>query len=218
MIIYKGKRLNDKLRKNIPHGTLVCVSDTGYMNKELFQKWLEHFDKNHRYPDEAALLILDGHGSHVKAVDALKYASAHNISIICLPPHTTHWTQPLDRCFFKPLKSNYTDACRKFMKEHPGRSITRYDFPSLFSAAYIKTVSMELAVNSFRSTGIYPFSDNVFPESTFAPAATTKSIPVVPCMQTSGGELSDTHHELSTALETESSNRPVQDVGGWLTV
>ena len=40
MIIYKGKQMLDDLKKNVPHGSLVCVSDTDYMNKDLFQKWL----------------------------------------------------------------------------------------------------------------------------------------------------------------------------------
>ena len=173
MIVYKGKRVTDGLKKDMPDGTRIAMSDTGYMNMDLFQTWLEHFKKNLQEPNSPALLILDGHGSHVKAIDGLKYAERNNISIVCLPPHTTHWTQPLDRCYFKPLKSNYAHECRKFMRDNPGTVITRYNFGKLFSAAYYKTSSMAVAVDSFRSTGIYPLNKDIFPDDVFAPSQTT---------------------------------------------
>lgn len=169
MIIFKGKRLTDGLKNDMPAGTLTALSDTGYMNMDLFQMWLQHFKKNLQEPNSPALLILDGHGSHVKAIDALKYAEKNNISIICLPPHTTHWTQPQDRSFFKPLKSNYAHECRKFMRDNTGKVITRYNFGKLFSAAYHKTASLGIAVDSFRATGIYPLNKDIFPDDVFAP-------------------------------------------------
>lgn len=46
MVICKWKRLSDGLKANMPAGALISVSDTGYMNKELFQLWLTHFKKN----------------------------------------------------------------------------------------------------------------------------------------------------------------------------
>jgi len=109
----------------------------------------------YRSSSDPVLLIPDGHGSHVKAIDALNFAEKHNITIICLPPHTTHRTQPLDVSFFKPLKSHYAQCCRRFMRLHPGKAIMRNNFPQLFTKAYTKTASMEIAVNSFRCTGIY---------------------------------------------------------------
>jgi DDE superfamily endonuclease len=173
MIIFKGKRMRDGLNKNMPDGSIVAVSDSGYINKDLFMTWLEHFEKHRKYRDMPTLLVLDGHSSHVKALTALKFASEHNISIVCLPPHTTHWTQPLDKGFFKPLKSHFGYECRKFMRKNPGRAITRFDFGALFTAAYHQSASHQLAVNSFSSTGIYPLNKEIFPETVFAPAATT---------------------------------------------
>ena len=184
MVIFKGKRLSDGLKKDMPNGTLVSMSETGYMNKDLFQTWLQHFKKHLQDPNSPALLILDGHGSHGKAIDGLKYAEENNISIICLPPHTTtymdtHWTQPQDKSYFKPLKSNYAHECRKFMREHPRRAITRYDFGKLFTAAYLSTPTMAIAVKSFMATGIYPFNRDIFGDDVFSPAATTdRPLPV----------------------------------------
>jgi len=204
MIVYKGKRMLDDLRKNVPHGSLVCMSDTGYMNKDLFLRWLQHFNSHRKSSTDPALLILDGHGSHVKAIDALKFADKHNITIICLPPHTTHRTQPLDVSFFKPLKSQYANSCRRFMRQNPGKVITRNKFPQLFSEAYVKTVTMDIAVNSFRCTGIFPFNDKIFPDSVFLPSATT-DIPAVPV--DSGDQTAPT---CQSTVPAESEGQPVE--------
>ena len=48
------------------------------------------------------LLIYDGHGSHT-TLDWITLARANNIILYCLPPHTTHWLQPLDVGCFGPL-------------------------------------------------------------------------------------------------------------------
>jgi len=82
MIIYKGKRVTDGLKKNMPDGTEVVMTNTGYMNMDLFQKWLEHFKKNLQDPNSPALLILDGHGAHVKGIGGLKYAEQNQISTL----------------------------------------------------------------------------------------------------------------------------------------
>lgn len=60
MIIFKGKRMRDGLNKNMPDGSIVAVSDSGYINKDLFMTWLEHFEKHRKYRDMPTLLVLDG--------------------------------------------------------------------------------------------------------------------------------------------------------------
>ena len=47
--------------------------------------------------------ILGGHGFRVKTLEALKFACESNISIICLPSDTTHWTAAAKKNVFKPL-------------------------------------------------------------------------------------------------------------------
>ena len=46
------------------------------------------------------------------------------IILFCLPPHTTHITQPLDVSVFKSLNVNLQECCHKFLQEHPGRVVT----------------------------------------------------------------------------------------------
>nr|XP_047137615.1 uncharacterized protein LOC124814102 [Hydra vulgaris] len=115
------------------------------------------------------LLILDGHLTHTKNLEALVLARDHRVVMLSLPSHTTHRLQPLDRSFFKALNSKYNTACDKWMRTHPGRCITQYQVSQLFGEAYSKVVGMEIAINGFRDTGIWPVDSSVFREEDFVP-------------------------------------------------
>ena len=52
------------------------------------------------------LLMLDGHSSHYQP-DLVRFAKEHEIILFCLPPHTTHESQPLDTTVFGPLKQHW---------------------------------------------------------------------------------------------------------------
>ena len=53
-----------ELEKDFPPETIVRLSESGYINKDLFLEWLEHFCKHVKERDGKTLLVLDGHGSH----------------------------------------------------------------------------------------------------------------------------------------------------------
>ena len=57
------------------------------------------------------LLILDGHSTHTKNLEALVLARDYGIVMLSLPSHTTYRLQPLDRSFFKALNSKCNIAC-----------------------------------------------------------------------------------------------------------
>ena len=94
--------------------------------------------------------------------------------MLSLPSHTTHRLQPLDRLFFKPLNSKYKIACDKWMRSHSGRCITQFQVSQLFGEAYAKVVDMEIAINGFRDTGIWPVDNSLFREEDFAPSKLLK--------------------------------------------
>jgi DDE superfamily endonuclease len=118
-------------------------------------------------------LIVDGHASHVKSQDVIDYAVRNDITMMCLPPHTTHFLQPLDRSFFKPLKAYYDGACRSYVANHPGRSITKMQFGGLLNTAWGKAATSANAINGFRICGIYPISADIIPEHVYEPSYQT---------------------------------------------
>jgi len=173
MIIFKRKRMSEILLRGSPAGTIGCCSTNGWIDAALFLKWLNHFI-SHVKPtvDDKVILILDGHCSH-KSLEVIDLARSNGVVIVCLPPHTTHRLQPLDRTFYGPLKSKYNSECDKFMLSHAGQRIGQFDLAALFGAAYIRTASVEKAVTGFKSTGIWPFNPDVFSDVDFLPSMVT---------------------------------------------
>ena len=81
------------------------------------------------------------------------------MTILCLPPHTTHAAQPLDVSFFGPLKKHWSSVCHTYMAENPGKVVTKFSFSSLFSQAWYKAIKPETIVAGFRKVGVCPFDN-----------------------------------------------------------
>jgi len=171
--IYSRKRENRQLIRGGPTGCDMAVTDKGYMNTPTFIKWLQHFEK-HVNPSEGnkILLILDNHISHT-SLEAVTYAKAHHIHLLTLPPHSSHKTQPLDRCFFGPLKTYYDAAVDAWDVSNPGQTFDIYSVAATFKIAFEKAGTIETAVQAFKATGISPFDRNIFVEADFLPSEVT---------------------------------------------
>ena len=136
-------------------------------------KWLQHFvDHVHPSPTRKVVLFLDGHASH-KSFDAIEFARANGVELVCFPPHTTHRLQPPDKCYFGPLKTFYRHACDSWMVSHAGKRITFYEIATLFSQAFSRASAVDKGVSGFSSCGLWPFKHSVFSEVDFAPSLMT---------------------------------------------
>lgn len=165
--IMKGKNKKEEWNDGLPPGSRIKMSEkSAYVNSEIFLDWL----KNHflpKKPNGTVLLVLDGPSSHTSNLETLQFAEEHNIILFCLPPHTTHVLQPLDRCFFKSLKGHYYEACRYFVKNHKDRKLSRLNFGKLLGESWGKSATVQNALSSFRATGIMPFNPHIIPEHAF---------------------------------------------------
>lgn len=173
--IYKRKRENPILIKGGPEGCRMAVTEKGYMDMDTptFLKWLDHFQEFAKATtDSPVLLILDNHASHVN-IDVVTKAKSLNIVMLSLPPHSSHKTQPLDRAFFKPLKSNYDQVTDSWQSTHPGQTLTVFHVAELFKQAYERTATIEKSSASFRVTGIFPLDPGVFSDEDFLPSEVT---------------------------------------------
>lgn len=172
-LIFARKNLKQELGDNVPPGTLLLAQESGWMTGPVFLKYLEHFQKHTKANvDDKILLIVDGHSSH-KYLEALLFAKANGIVLLCLPPHCTHHMQPLDVSFFGPLKTYYDQEISKWLKNHPGKVVTQFQIGGLFNEAYCKAASVQNAINGFAKTGIVPFNPDIFPDYMYEAAETT---------------------------------------------
>jgi DDE superfamily endonuclease len=55
------------------------------------------------------LLLLDGFSAHIE-YDFVEFALYNHIILFTLPPHLTHFLQPLNVVCFQPLKHYYKEA------------------------------------------------------------------------------------------------------------
>lgn len=151
------------------------VSDSGFINTDLFLKWLKHFKSFAKASTEFnnVLLILDNHSSHI-SLEAILFCRENGIHLLSLPPHSSHKLQPLDVCFFQPLKTSYSVEVDKWHINHPGRPISLYHVSSLFGAAYNRIANLEKAHKAFLCTGICPFNPDIFSEEDFMGATVTE--------------------------------------------
>jgi hypothetical protein len=171
MLIFKRKRMKEELKNGAPPGSLVTNNKSGWMDEDLFMDWLRHFHSFVKSTKERpVLLILDGHTTHTKNLKAIDFARDNGIVMLSFPPHCTHRMQPLDVAFFKPLKVYYNQACDRWLRNHPGRTITTFQVSELFGEAYAKSATMTTAANGFQKTGIWPCSRDVFTDADFAPS------------------------------------------------
>jgi len=166
-LILKGKNLKPEFQDGLPPGSKVFMNPkSAYINSELFVKWFEEI----YLPLKASgrnILILDGHCSHSSSISLLELAEKHDVSLLCLPPHTTHALQPLDRSFFKPLKTYFNTEIGTWVTNHPGRKVTRYQIGPLICAAWNRAATVGNCTSGFQATGIFPLNRHIIPDYFF---------------------------------------------------
>ncbi|CAK1554377.1 unnamed protein product [Leptosia nina] len=188
-MIFGRKRMNFRLLDGSPPGTVATCTDNGWISGPTFLEWLRHFVAVTRPTKEKkVILVMDNHVSH-KYLPVLEYASENNVIFISLAPHTTHRTQPLDRCIYGPLKTYFEQAVSVFQRGHVGRIISQFDVAKLFGEAYLKAASPQNAVRGFESTGIWPTNRHIFSDADYLPSAMTdrplkSNSPIIPTLAT----------------------------------
>lgn len=177
MIIVKGKTSASLHGLNVvdaPDGTIFAFQENGWINEEIAEKWFREVFLQHCGPERPQLLLLDGHSSN-ESLGLLELAMHKNIEIFCLPPHTTHALQPLDRSVFGPFNKAYDTACSEFLSQSPYHAVNKQTFPSLFKKAWESGVNKENIMNGFRSCGIVPFNRDAISSEMYDPSLATET-------------------------------------------
>ena len=156
-VMYDAKILNPGWMQGGVAGTNYAKNPNGWIDNDLFHIWI----KDHFLPlavsSRPLLLMLDGHSTHYQS-STVHYAKDYKIIMFCLPPHSTHASQPLDAAVFNPLKRNWNDAIHAFLSQNPGKVFTKYNFPPILKEAWENTMTAANICSGFRNAGIYPFN------------------------------------------------------------
>ncbi|ORU95132.1 MAG: hypothetical protein A6F71_10800 [Cycloclasticus sp. symbiont of Poecilosclerida sp. M] len=114
-------------------------------------------------------LLVDGHTSHID-LDTSKFCQENGILLYCLPPHSSHITQPLDVGFFSALKGAWKKAVINYNCKHPGATVNKTTFSPVFREAYLQIVKPQTIMNAFKHSGIYPPNRHAIDERKLYPS------------------------------------------------
>ena len=147
----------------ISHGSIHIRHPSGWIQSEIFCQWFLHFIKHTKLTKEdPIILVLDGQYSYTRNMEVITLARENHVDIICLPPHSSHKMQPLDKAFMGPPKTFYCQEIEKWLCSHLGQVITVYQTGKLFRNAYKQAAAGEIAANGFWATGLFPCDKNIF--------------------------------------------------------
>lgn len=158
-IIIKGVHLMERwFDERIPDGAAITTSDSGYVNDQLAVEFINHLIYNirHRRRGEWVPLLLDGYDSHCTKpfVDT---SDANKIILLCLPPHTSHFLQPLDTVAFGNYKKNYRQSIDRATRSG-SLEYGKMDFLIDLKRIRADTFTQAIILASFRKAGIYPIN------------------------------------------------------------
>ena len=119
-------------------------------------------------PYHPQLLILDCQSSH-QSIGLLECAIQNQFMIVCLPPHTTQFLQPLDRCTFSPFSIAYNQVYSEFLL-NPAAVISKATWPSLLCKSWQAAFTGTNIKSGFRGRGIYPLNPSAIPDSPYEPS------------------------------------------------
>ena len=157
LVIFSRKALNPSLTVSEVPGTMYGLNESGWIDSEIFFNWFAHHFLTHAPSSRPLLLLLDGHSTHYNPA-FVRRAAEEKVIVFCLPPNTTHLTQPLDKGVFGPLKTYWHQECQVFMGQNPGQVVTQYNFNALFNRAWCRSMTIPNITAAFRTTGVYPFN------------------------------------------------------------
>lgn len=162
-VVYKAENMWSTWTENGPEGTRYNRTKSGWFDAICFEDWFEStFLPNVRNLDGPKVIIGDNLSSHI-SMYVLKLCEDYNVRLVCLPPNSTHLTQPLDVALFAPMKRLWRDILRRWKQSVSGSkfsTIPKDMFPTL-----LKELMASLAENQeenlksgFSKCGIYPLN------------------------------------------------------------
>jgi len=109
MHVFPGQRFKYNPLEGCVPGAYFGRSLSGWMTTELFYGWIVNHFALQIPPQRPVVLLVDGHSTHID-IETSSFCQENGILLYCLPPHSSHITQPLDVGFYGPFKKSWRKA------------------------------------------------------------------------------------------------------------
>lgn len=108
----------------------------------------------------------------VMEVPYLRKATESNITILKLPPHTSHLLQPLDVGVFRPAKVVWPKVLDQFFKQSHFSTVGKAQFTMLLKQLHdsVDAFKRQHAVAGFMKSGIFPLDKSAIDWAKVKPA------------------------------------------------
>ena len=157
-------------------GAMCATSESSNINGKIFFHWFQKFVQF--LPAlRPQLLLLDGHFAHIHQ-DTVEFAMANDIVLYVLPPHTSHFLQPLDVGVYGPFKSLYEKALHQYPLHNNGVVPMKDNLVAITKIPFLEAFSDKNILSGFKKTGIFPLCHKAMMESIVGegPQADTKTL------------------------------------------
>ena len=173
MFIFPRVKYNEPFIKEAPNGSTGAARSGDWINEKIFLQYLDHIIKFTRCSQEhKILIIMDNHETDI-SLSAVDKARENGIVFLTIPPHTSHKLQPLDRTCFGPFKKTYNKATDNWIRSYPAKTVTIYDILRFAAEAHNKAFTPQNIHSGFSCTGIFPYNNELFPETVYAASNVT---------------------------------------------
>lgn len=115
------------------------------------------------------LLIYDGHSTHVDN-RVVTLAQENDITILKLPPHTSHILQPLDLAVFRSFKTSWDEELVTWQRHNQGKKLPKKIFSAKVRNVW-NNINPAVILNGFKKAGISPFNSTVISKEKYHPEA-----------------------------------------------
>jgi hypothetical protein len=160
LVIFKGQQISSTwIDSNIPWNWQFGTSPKGWTSNEHGMEWIRRVFEpatREKANGKQRLLICDGHDSHISG-DFLAYCYENQISLLVMPPHSSHLLQPADIGVFGPLATYHGQETDR-LTSGGVRRITKAEWVQIYFTARQKAFTSKNIASAWRGAGLYPLN------------------------------------------------------------
>ena len=174
VVILKGTKVQPTWIDDVPLGVKVKATKSAYISRKVFADFGRLFIAKLRelnLDDGPVLLLMDSHSSHVFNWEFIRMMNAFQVTVLAIPPHTSHVLQPLDRGPFYSLKNHWNKNLYAMVTKNGGRALQRKEWFEVFLPSIAKAITVDHMQSAFRVCGIYPLNSNAINPEMLGPSA-----------------------------------------------